>query len=833
MLFLSLILSVSALTINSVSVTDADVFYSSVAENNKVHLVVNVTGASSSASAIEVTADFFAFSANCDGLGNSIIKLGNSGGDLWIGTCDLGDEAFSLDANRFIPGNIIVKANDSLDLQGSTSNSNLTIAIYNIGVPTRVGDCYQFSLDSTNFNQVMDFNNFDIKLIIEAKDNPICIPQGYNWYTGWLKVGELTFTGVNFNNNVVDAAKIRQLANIIKLNFTSSGTYQNNKLTIDTTQMPELDVNLLTVKLFHLSFISPKNEFIISDNSIQAESISWEPKGFDTFMQTNTFDLMFTATKGYKGFTITDKVAPIILTPYSPSINQVFNTTNISFNALVNGTGTAISKVLFIVNGVSNNATCNAVIPNSELYNCSLMLTQTDGVYNLSIATYDFGSETGNAKIINLSYTVQMGAPTLTVTLPTNGATYTSTAGSMLKLKFGATDGNGISSCWYSLIGVVNSSNVIISNCTNDNTLQLYLAAGAYNLILFANDTAGMIATSNISFTVTDTVAPVMTNNSTTPTSTKAILLVNTDESATCKYDTLDLAYSEMRKTFTNNVLAHTVSVTLEKDKVYDYYIRCSDLSNNVNKESLHTKLLYGVAPVENKTVVKGDPTVTYDLGAIPPGTKVVGVDKLGVPILNLIIMTNKLATDVSLKITTVTKPQETYSEKVYKYVTIEHAELTDDVITDVKIKFTVDKTWLNENNINKNDVVLFRYVDGWVALNTTLTRDLDEDDVIYYLADSPGLSLFAISKNAPPVVKVAAITTENVSNNATMVNVTSNDTELLQKRNINWFWVILLSIIVFVILVLFVLVQKNDKANPPIFPEDRTFFGRIRRLFK
>jgi PGF-pre-PGF domain-containing protein len=452
----------------------------------------------------------------------------------------------------------------------------------------------------------------------------------------------------------------------------------------------------------------------------------------------------------------------------------------------------------------------------------------------LSIVAYDYGGETGNLKNISLSYSVQTSPPVITPITPINGATYTSTAGSMLKLKFTATDGNGISSCSYSLTGPVTINTTSVS-CVENSSTQLYLSAGTYNLLLSATDGSGMITVSNISFTVTDTTAPVITNNSTTPTSNNAVLSVNTDESATCKYDTVDLPYADMRKTFTNNISKHTTTLTLEKDKVYDYYVRCMDLSSNANKESLQVTLLYGTAPVENKTVVKVDPTDTYDLGTVPVGTKVVSVDKAGIPILSLIITTSKLANGVSLKLTAVSKPEETYSEKVYKYITVEHAALSDDSITNVKIKFSVEKKWLIDNNVNSNDIVLLRYdSNGWTPLNTNLTRESDDGTEVLYLADSPGLSLFAISKKVPPVVAVTAVATvDNTTSNNTVVNNSSTELFQLEKRNINWFWVITLSVIVFIVLILFVLIQKNDRENPPIFPEDRTIFGRIRRLFK
>jgi hypothetical protein len=156
-LCLSLTTSVVAVKINSVMVTDQDVFYSSVADNNIVHLRVNVTDINSSDSAVAVTADFFVFGAHCTGPGSSeVISLSNNGGDIWTGNCDVGNEALALAPNSFVPGNVIIKANETYG--PSSSNSDLKIALYNIGVPgVPTGSCYKFFDGSTNFNQVKNF----------------------------------------------------------------------------------------------------------------------------------------------------------------------------------------------------------------------------------------------------------------------------------------------------------------------------------------------------------------------------------------------------------------------------------------------------------------------------------------------------------------------------------------------------------------------------------------------------------------------------------------------------------------------------------------------------
>ncbi|MDF1534846.1 MAG: PGF-pre-PGF domain-containing protein, partial [Methanosarcinaceae archaeon] len=85
---------------------------------------------------------------------------------------------------------------------------------------------------------------------------------------------------------------------------------------------------------------------------------------------------------------------------------------------------------------------------------------------------------------------------------------------------------------------------------------------------------------------------------------------------------------------------------------------------------------------------------------------------------------------------------------KVYKNINIyvgNAGYATEDNIEDAVVKFSVEKTWIKENNINKNTVRLNLYHDDkWNSLDTKL---LDEDDsYLYYSSKTPGFSPFSIT---------------------------------------------------------------------------------------
>ena len=92
-------------------------------------------------------------------------------------------------------------------------------------------------------------------------------------------------------------------------------------------------------------------------------------------------------------------------------------------------------------------------------------------------------------------------------------------------------------------------------------------------------------------------------------------------------------------------------------------------------------------------------------------------------------------------KPTDVIKPTTT---NVYTYLNIE-STAPEGSIGSLTIKFKVEKTWLTENNIDKNNVVLMRYHNGiWEQLDTTV---LNEDTThVNYQATTTGLSIFAIA---------------------------------------------------------------------------------------
>jgi len=94
-----------------------------------------------------------------------------------------------------------------------------------------------------------------------------------------------------------------------------------------------------------------------------------------------------------------------------------------------------------------------------------------------------------------------------------------------------------------------------------------------------------------------------------------------------------------------------------------------------------------------------------------------------------------------------------------YAYLTVTKTNIADADISKVKITFKVEKSWVTANNIDTATIALNRYVDGsWVSLPTVKVNE--DANYIYFEAESPGLSVFAVSAQKIPVTTTTTTTT-------------------------------------------------------------------------
>ncbi len=137
--------------------------------------------------------------------------------------------------------------------------------------------------------------------------------------------------------------------------------------------------------------------------------------------------------------------------------------------------------------------------------------------------------------------------------------------------------------------------------------------------------------------------------------------------------------------------------------------------------------------------------TVTVNIGGNSKAWQVIVTGtKLGDLVVTGLLPTGPLADSIGV-------PPGT----VYQYLTLTPAGY--DSITNAVIHFTVPQAWLDEHHIVPGSIVLYhKTANGWEALPTTVLYT--KDGMVYFSAQSPGFSLFAIAgKPAAATVTVAA----------------------------------------------------------------------------
>jgi len=92
--------------------------------------------------------------------------------------------------------------------------------------------------------------------------------------------------------------------------------------------------------------------------------------------------------------------------------------------------------------------------------------------------------------------------------------------------------------------------------------------------------------------------------------------------------------------------------------------------------------------------------------------------------------------------------PNKNNSVYIYHYLDIKLTAndeyIEEDGIESMKFIFEVKWSWINENNIDKETILLVRYHDTeWQNLTTTCLGE--NDTYVYYQAETPGLSTFAV----------------------------------------------------------------------------------------
>lgn len=145
--------------------------------------------------------------------------------------------------------------------------------------------------------------------------------------------------------------------------------------------------------------------------------------------------------------------------------------------------------------------------------------------------------------------------------------------------------------------------------------------------------------------------------------------------------------------------------------------------------------------------------------------------------------------------------------------------------IVNAKITFGLSKTWLTQNGLTSGDVILYRYTNKWIKLETKMTSQDSQN--YYFEATTPGFSYFVIgaekettttpsqptTTKPTPTQGVSDNTTNNQAANGTTSGATDSGTAK-SKSSPWWIWLIIVIVVAAISVVLMRRKQPHKKHH-------------------
>ncbi|MCP3686383.1 MAG: PGF-pre-PGF domain-containing protein [bacterium] len=152
------------------------------------------------------------------------------------------------------------------------------------------------------------------------------------------------------------------------------------------------------------------------------------------------------------------------------------------------------------------------------------------------------------------------------------------------------------------------------------------------------------------------------------------------------------------------------------------------------------------------------------------------------IPIILLQLIVNNNVEGANFDFGVVGAPNDLLSD-VYKYVSIEAPEVTQDNVKTAIIRFKVANSWFEENNYDPGEVKLYRFHNGqWVPL-TTIHEGGDANNH-QYRAQTPGFSYFAIKSEK--AADSASGESENTESSEGSEETSGDDDSASEEKDLN-----------------------------------------------
>ena len=171
--------------------------------------------------------------------------------------------------------------------------------------------------------------------------------------------------------------------------------------------------------------------------------------------------------------------------------------------------------------------------------------------------------------------------------------------------------------------------------------------------------------------------------------------------------------------------------------------------------------------------------------------------------------------------------PEPVIEGGTYKYISIISTNIKDDDINKANINFKIEKKWLDNNSYDKNKVALNRYKSKkWVKI---LTKKKTENiDYVFYEAETPGFSIFAITAGKITEIKSVKTISETPDEEVNVTEVSkkvekeieekseekARDITAESKRRYGWLIVLIIGLLVITMVIVLLYLQRKNK--PP-----------------
>jgi len=534
-------------------------------------------------------------------------------------------------------------------------------------------------------------------------------------------------------------------------------------------------------------------------------------------------------------------------------VNSPITGQNVSGNLVLNATisdgdmNDTLNVTFYFFNGgvlVYNNTIYNSSALNNSKFNITIDTASVivDGTYNLTVNASNASTTVTNTSVTTV--TIDNTAPAVAITAPTTGTFYTNSTLSIL-LNATITDAIiGVNSALFQVSNGTVPFNITATNITSfwNATLNISLfslAEANHTVTVFANDTLNNLNSSVTVNIIYDYTVPVINLVSVTSiTDTGAALTVNatdvTSGVANCTYSSPGAGTLSLDS---GNISAGSYGGTLSSlsaDTTYVLAINCTDKSGNVANNGTYS--FSTTSPAAAATSSSGGGGGSASSQVTGQFSKMIwdqieAEETARVSVTNGEIGVTEVRFDVSKKLygmwmkvekkDSLPSAVKDFELKAYRYIEITKSlAFKEGDILNPEIDFKIEKSWLTDEGLSKNNIGLFRYVDNvWTGLVTTISKE--DADYVYYTAETPGFSYFAIGQKevAAPVVAEEPASPEaqpvaEVGEEAVAEPTAAPEEAAVKKSSAGTMVLVLVILLVVVGLVWWFV--KNSKSNSP-----------------